>query len=65
MYEAVMAIFKDEMDEKMAASRAEGRLLHAKETALNLRDMTGMNDAATIARIVGVETELVERWFAE
>ena len=47
------------------AGNEEGKLNHAKATALNLRDLGGMTDAATVARMVGVDVGTVERWFAE
>ena len=65
MNEAMLAIFKDEIDERIAESEERISLQRAKTIALNLRNMAGMNDPVKVAEIVGVETELVERWFAE
>lgn len=35
----------------------------AKEDALNMRNLMNINDPALVAQVVGVATELVERWF--
>lgn len=51
--------------EGMQLGRAEGSIETAKIAALNMRKMAGMNDPAFVAQIVGIEPELVERWFAE
>ena len=37
----------------------------AKADALAIREMLHVTDAALVAKIVNVETELVERWFEE
>lgn len=42
-----------------------GELIKAKATAFNMRDMMGVTDPGIIAKVVGVATELVERWFSE
>ena len=42
-----------------------GSLEHAKKGALNLRDIAGIDNIATVARLMEVEPGQVERWFAE
>ena len=51
--------------EGRAEGRAEGRLEAKRELALNLRDSLGMKDPAEVAKLVQVEVELIERWFAD
>lgn len=65
MRTALRELLKDEIQQDMENSLKQGEILKAKATALNMRKMAGMNDPAFVAKIVGVETELVEKWFAE
>ena len=42
-----------------------GTLNAKKADALAIRDTWGITDAEQIAKAIGIETELVERWFEE
>ena len=42
-----------------------GTMQQARQDALSMRDIAGINNPATVARIINVDANQVERWFAE
>ena len=42
-----------------------GSMQQARQDALSMRDIAGIDNPATVARIINIDTKQVERWFAE